>query len=54
MKKQITREEIKIQIKCKWIQLSKYELEILKEAADEMLHEDDRPMYPKNFKIKEA
>lgn len=51
-KKQITEQDIVTQVKCRFINLSKYQLRLMIRACNELLEEEDRPEYPKNF-IKE-
>lgn len=53
-KKQITEEDVIIQIKCRFINLSKYQLRLMIKACNELLEEEDRPEYPKNFKKENA
>lgn len=54
LQKQITEEEIIIQIKCRFINLSKYQLRLMIRACNELLQEKDRSEYPKNFKKENA
>lgn len=53
-KKQITEEDLIIQVKCRFINLSKYQLRLMIKACNELLEEEDRPEYPKNFKKENA
>lgn len=50
-KRVITEEQIIISTKCKLDPLCKYQLRLMIKACNELLAEDDRPEYPKNFKI---
>lgn len=53
-KKEITENEIIIQLKCKLDTLSKYQLRLMIKACNELLEEEDREEYPKNFKKENA
>lgn len=53
-KKEITEDEIIIQLKCKLDPLSKYQLKLMIKACNELLEEEDREEYPKNFKKENA
>lgn len=50
-KREITEDDIIIKLKCQLDHLCKYQLRLMIRACNELLDEDDRPEYPKNFKI---